>query len=138
MCASGSGKRSGAPHFPAPSRFIRQISRSWLLELPVARVMKYNQRPSAVKKGSASSPGWRMARHWVQAMDTMVEVKHTTAKIAVGFVASFIALAGAIVFLLATKIVSIQIGTLMLVASVGLHLGFGILVAVYRLIDKLE
>jgi NADH:ubiquinone oxidoreductase subunit K len=29
-------------------------------------------------------------------------------------------------------------GVLMFVASVGMHLGFGILIAVYRLIDKLE
>jgi NADH:ubiquinone oxidoreductase subunit K len=29
-------------------------------------------------------------------------------------------------------------GILMLVASVGLHLGFGILLAVYRLLGKLE
>jgi hypothetical protein len=43
-----------------------------------------------------------------------------------------------IIFMLATRIVSVQLGTLMLVASVGMHLGFGILLAVYRLIGKLE
>jgi hypothetical protein len=53
-------------------------------------------------------------------------------------VASFVGLAGVIIFLLATKIVSAQMGILMLVASVGMHLGFGILLAVYRLIGKLE
>ncbi len=47
-------------------------------------------------------------------------------------------LAGVIIVLLATKIVSVQIGILMLVMSVGMHLGFGILIAVYRLIGKLE
>ena len=56
----------------------------------------------------------------------------------VGIVASFIGFASVIVFLLAAKIVSVQIGILMLVASVGMHLGFGILIAVYRFIGKLE
>jgi len=46
--------------------------------------------------------------------------------------------AGVIIFLRATKVVSVEIGILMLVMSVGMHLGFGILIAVYRLIDKLE
>ena len=64
--------------------------------------------------------------------------KNRTQKLVVGIVASFMALAGAIIFLLATKIVSVQIGILMLVMSVGMHLGFGILIAVYRLIGKLE
>jgi hypothetical protein len=64
--------------------------------------------------------------------------KNRTSKIAVGMAASFTSLAGAIIFLLATKTVSVQMGILMLVASVGMHLGFGILIAVYRLIGKLE
>jgi hypothetical protein len=52
--------------------------------------------------------------------------------------ASFTGLAGATIFLLTTRTVGVQTGILMLVALVGLHLGFGILIAVYRLIDKLE
>jgi hypothetical protein len=64
--------------------------------------------------------------------------KHGTPKIVFGIAASFTGLAGAIIFLLAIKTVSVQMGTLMLVASVGMHLGFGILIAVYRLIGKLE
>jgi hypothetical protein len=56
----------------------------------------------------------------------------------VGMAASFTALAGTIIFLLVTKTVSVQLGILMLVALVGMHLGFGILIAVYRLIDKLD
>jgi hypothetical protein len=64
--------------------------------------------------------------------------KNRTLKLVVGFVASFLSLAGVIIFLLATEIVSVQIGILMLVMSVGMHLGFGILIAVYRLIGKLE
>ena len=61
-----------------------------------------------------------------------------TPTLIVGIVASFMGLAGVIFFLLAAKIVSVQIGILMLVMSVGMHLGFGILIAVYRLIGKLE
>jgi hypothetical protein len=56
----------------------------------------------------------------------------------VGMAASFTGLAATIIFLLVTKTVSAQMGILMLVASVGMHLGFGILIAVYRLISKLE
>ena len=64
--------------------------------------------------------------------------KNRTPKLVVGIVASFMGLGGVIIFLLATKIVNVQIGILMLVMSVGMHLGFGILIAVYRLIGKLE
>ena len=59
-------------------------------------------------------------------------------KFVVGIVVSFMGFGGVIILMLATKIVSVQMGILMLVASVGLHLGFGILLAVYRLIGKLE
>jgi hypothetical protein len=61
-----------------------------------------------------------------------------TPRIVVGMAASFTGLAGAVIFLLVTKTVSVQMGMLMLVALVGMHLGFGILIAVYRLIRKLE
>ena len=64
--------------------------------------------------------------------------KNRTPKLLVGIVASFMGFGCVIIFLLATKTVSVQIGILMLVASVGMHLGFGILLAVYRLIGKLE
>ena len=52
--------------------------------------------------------------------------------------ASFTGLGCAIIFLMVAKIISFELGLLMLVASVALHLGFGILIAVYRLIGKLE
>ena len=64
--------------------------------------------------------------------------KNTTPKLAVGMAASFTGLASAVIVLLITRIVSAQLGILMLVALVGMHLGFGILIAVYRLIAKLE
>ena len=64
--------------------------------------------------------------------------KNRTLKIAAGIAASFIGLAGTIIFLAAAKIISLGVAILMLVALVGIYVGFGILIAVYRLISKLE
>ena len=55
-----------------------------------------------------------------------------------GIAASFVGLVGAIIFLLANKIVSFAMAMLMLVALFGLYVGFGVLIAVYRLVGKLE
>jgi hypothetical protein len=55
-----------------------------------------------------------------------------------GIAASFAALAGTIIFLLAMKIISLGVAKLMLVALLGIYVGCGILIAVYRLIRKLE
>jgi hypothetical protein len=55
-----------------------------------------------------------------------------------GIAASFVGLVGVIIFLLVNKIVSFALAMLMLVALFGLYVGFGILIAVYRLIGKLE
>ena len=59
-------------------------------------------------------------------------------KIVAGIAVSFIGLAGAIIYLLAAKIISPGLAKLMLVGLVGLYVGFGILIAVYRLISKLD
>lgn len=64
--------------------------------------------------------------------------KNRALKVVAGIAASFIALAGAIVFLLAAKIIKPGVALLMLVALVGMYVGFGILIAVYRLINKLD
>jgi hypothetical protein len=64
--------------------------------------------------------------------------KNRTSKLLVGIVTSFTGFGVVIIAMLVTRIVSAQMGILMLVASVGMHLGFGILLAVYRLIGKLE
>ena len=61
-----------------------------------------------------------------------------TLKIVAGIIVSFAGLAGAIIFLSATKVISFTMAMLMLVALVGLYIGFGVLIAVYRLIGKLE
>lgn len=59
-------------------------------------------------------------------------------KIAAGIAASFIALVGVILFLSAIGMISFAVAKLMLVALLGLYVGFGILIAVYRLIGKLK
>ena len=64
--------------------------------------------------------------------------KNRTLKVAAGIAVSFIALAGTVIFLLAAKIISSGMAILMLVALVGMYIGFGILIAVYRLIGKLD
>jgi hypothetical protein len=61
-----------------------------------------------------------------------------TLKAAAGIAASFIGLAGTIIFLSIAKIISFEMAKLMLVALLGMYVGFGILIAVYRFISKLE
>ena len=56
----------------------------------------------------------------------------------VGIAASFIGLAGTIIFLSEMKIISFEMAKLMLVALLGMYVGFGILIAIYRLIGKLK
>jgi hypothetical protein len=64
--------------------------------------------------------------------------KSKTLKVAVGIAMLFSGLAGTIVLLMVTRVVSIQVALLMLVALLAMYVGFGILVLVYRLISKLE
>jgi len=59
-------------------------------------------------------------------------------KVVAGIVISFTTLAGTIIFLSAAEIISLGVAILMLVALVGMYVGFGILIAAYRLISKLE
>ena len=59
-------------------------------------------------------------------------------KIVAGIVVSFAGLAVTIIVLLAAEIISFGVAMLMLVALLGMYIGFGILIAVYRLIAKLE
>jgi hypothetical protein len=55
-----------------------------------------------------------------------------------GSAAAFTGLVGTIIFLMAMKIISFEMALLIFVALLGMYLGFGILIAVYRLMDKLE
>jgi len=65
-------------------------------------------------------------------------LKRRTLIAVAGIAASFVGLVGVIIFLLANKIVSFAMAKLMFVALFGLYIGFGILIAVYRFIGKLE
>ena len=64
--------------------------------------------------------------------------RNRTLKVVAGIVISFTGLAGTLILLLVTKIISFTMAMLMLVALLGMYIGFGILIAVYRLIGKLE
>jgi hypothetical protein len=64
--------------------------------------------------------------------------KNRTLKIVAGIIGSFAGLAGTIIYLFATEVISVQLAMLSLVALVGLYFGFGFLIAVYRLIAKLD
>jgi len=61
-----------------------------------------------------------------------------TLRIVAGIAVSFIGLAGTIIFLAEMKIVSVETAKLMLVGLLAMYVGFGVLIAVYRLIAKLE
>ena len=64
--------------------------------------------------------------------------KNRTLKVIAGIAASFIGLVGAIIVLSEAKIITFETAILMLIALFAMYLGFGILIAVYRLIGKLE
>ncbi len=61
-----------------------------------------------------------------------------TLKAVAGIAASFTGLVGIIIFLSEMKIISFEMAKLMLVALLGTYVGFGILIAIYRLIAKLK
>ncbi len=59
-------------------------------------------------------------------------------KVVAGIVVSFSALAGTIILLSQMEIISFAMAKLMLAALLGIYVGLGMLIAAYRLIDKLE
>ena len=64
--------------------------------------------------------------------------KNRTLKVAAGIAASFTGLVGTIIFLLEKRIITFQMAILIFVALLAMYVGFGILIAVYRFMDKLE
>ncbi len=64
--------------------------------------------------------------------------KRKTLAAVLGIVVAFLGLVALIIVMLANQVVTFQMATLMLVALLGLYVGFGILIAVYRLVTKLE
>ena len=63
---------------------------------------------------------------------------HRTLKVVAGIAASFIVLAGTIIFLSQAEMIGFEMSMLMLAALVGIYVGTGIIVAVYLLIAKLD
>ena len=61
-----------------------------------------------------------------------------TLRTVAGIAASFASLVGTIVFLWRIEIITLEMAKLMLVALLAMYIGFGVLIAVYRLIAKLE
>jgi hypothetical protein len=64
--------------------------------------------------------------------------RNRTLIVVAAIVVSFTGLVGTIVFLLESKIISFEMAMLMIVALFGMYIGCGILIAVYRLIGKLD
>jgi len=64
--------------------------------------------------------------------------RNRTLKAVLGIAVSFAVLVGMIIFMSQMRIISFEIAKLMLVALLGMYVGFGILIAVYRLIAKLK
>ena len=64
--------------------------------------------------------------------------KNRTLKVVAGIAGSFTGLVGVIIFLSEAKIISFEMAMLMLVALLAMYLGFGVLIAVYHLVGKLE
>jgi hypothetical protein len=64
--------------------------------------------------------------------------KNRTLKVVAGIAASFAGLVGTIIFLAEKRIISFEMAILMLVGLLAMYVGFGILIAVYRLMGKLE
>ena len=64
--------------------------------------------------------------------------KNRTLKVIAVIAASFTGFVATIIFLLEKKIVSFQMALLMFVALLAMYIGFGILIAVYRFMDKLD
>jgi hypothetical protein len=64
--------------------------------------------------------------------------RNRTLKVVAGIVISFAGLVGTIILLWEAEIISSAVAKLLFVALLGMYIGFGILIAVYRLIGKLE
>jgi hypothetical protein len=64
--------------------------------------------------------------------------KNRTLKVVAGIAALFAGLVGTIIFLLEKKIITFEMAILMFIALLAMYVGFGILIAVYRLMSKLE
>jgi VIT1/CCC1 family predicted Fe2+/Mn2+ transporter len=77
--------------------------------------------------------GKRLAEHSERA-----KPKNKALRVVAGIAASFTVLVGTIIFLMVREVISAAMASLMLVALLAMYVGFGVLIAVYRLVDKLK
>lgn len=68
----------------------------------------------------------------------MASTKKKPSRIALGVGGIFVALIALIIFLRVKSVITPQMAILMFVGMLGLYVGFGALIAVYRFISKLE
>ena len=64
--------------------------------------------------------------------------RHRTLKVVAAIVVSFAGLASTILILLQTEIIGLTVAKLMFATLLGMYIGFGALIAAYRLISKLD
>ena len=64
--------------------------------------------------------------------------RNKTLALVAGIAASFIGLAGTIFLLARMQIISVAVAKLMLAALLAMYVGVGILIAIYRLLAKVE
>lgn len=64
--------------------------------------------------------------------------KRVTLQIIAAIIVLFSGLAGMIIYLARTRIITIEMAILMLIGLLGIYIGFGILIFAYRLVRKLE
>jgi hypothetical protein len=55
-----------------------------------------------------------------------------------GVVVLFMVLIVTILFLMVKRVITVQMGMLMFVALLGMYLGFGVLIAIYRFVGRLQ
>jgi len=68
----------------------------------------------------------------------MAKASNKGLKIALAVAALFVVLIAVILYLLAYGVITPQMAMLMFVALLGMYVGFGVLIGVYRFISKLE
>jgi ABC-type transport system involved in Fe-S cluster assembly fused permease/ATPase subunit len=91
------------------------------------------QGPSSAEAARPAAPTLRMDR---ARADTPISSRQRW--IVFGIATSFTALAAAIIALLVAHVLTFQMALLMLVALLGLYIGFGVLALAWRLVARLD
>jgi uncharacterized membrane protein len=74
----------------------------------------------------------------IAADPSMTSPNKKPSRMAFGVVGLFVALIALIIFLRVKSVITPQMAILMFVAMLGLYVGFGALIAIYRFVRKLE